>query len=86
MPLKNYWFEIIASVAILLLPCRADAQSTLFTYQGHLNVGGSAANGRYDLQFSLWSAASGPAQVGSTLTNTATASILRPILWWKKTR
>jgi len=73
MPLKKYLFEITASVAILLLPSRVDAQSTIFTYQGRLNVGGSGANGRYDLQFSLWSAASGPAQVGSTLTNAATA-------------
>ncbi len=51
----------------------AHAQSTTFTYQGRLNDGSAAANGSYDLVFSVWSAASGPAQVGSTLTNAATA-------------
>jgi hypothetical protein len=51
----------------------AHAQGTAFTYQGRLNDGGSPASGSYDLQFGLWSAASGPAQLGSTLTNVATA-------------
>ncbi len=51
----------------------AHAQGTGFTYQGRLNDGAGAANGSYDLVFSVWTAASGPAQVGSTLTNTATA-------------
>src|SRR5215208_1902342 len=49
------------------------AQGTAFTYQGGLNDGDSPANGSYDLTFSLWNAASGPVQVGGTLTNTATA-------------
>src|SRR5580765_8138614 len=48
------------------------AQGTAFTYQGRLNDGASPANGSYDLTFSLWNAASGPVQVGDTLTNTAT--------------
>lgn len=39
---------------------------TTFTYQGRLNDGGSPANGAYDLRFSLFDAASGGAQVGST--------------------
>ena len=42
---------------------------TAFTYQGRLSDGGSPANGAYDLRFSLFDAASGGAQVGSTLTN-----------------
>ena len=48
------------------------AQSTAFTYQGRLNNQGNAANGTYDLTFSVWNAATGPAQVGSTVTNVAT--------------
>ena len=40
--------------------------STAFTYQGRLTDGGSPANGAYDLRFSLFDAASGGAQVGST--------------------
>src|SRR5436190_13845934 len=39
-----------------------------FTYQGRLSSGGNAANGQYDINFSLWDAASGGAQVGSTQT------------------
>jgi hypothetical protein len=47
----------LAAVAILsafcLLPS-AMAQGTAFTYQGRLNDGGSAANGSYDLTFTLF--------------------------------
>ena len=48
------------------------AQGTAFTYNGRLSDGGSPANGHYDLTFSLFDADSGPTQVGSTLTNSAT--------------
>ncbi len=41
---------------------------TSFTYQGQLKDGGLLANGPYDFQFSLYDAASGGSQVGSTLT------------------
>jgi hypothetical protein len=51
----------------------AFAQGTMFAYQGRLDDSGVPANGAYDFQFGLWSAASGPAQLGSTLTNAATA-------------
>ena len=54
-------------------PATAQAQGTAFTYQGRLKSGGSPASGSYDLEFGLWSAASGPAQLGSPVTNTATA-------------
>jgi len=47
------------------------AQSTAFTYQGRLADTGSPANGFFDITFSVWDAAAGPAQVGGTLTNTA---------------
>jgi hypothetical protein len=49
------------------------AQGTAFTYQGRLNVNGASANGVYDLRFSVWSAVSGPSQVGTTQTNLAVA-------------
>ena len=42
------------------------AAGSAFTYQGRLTSGGNAANGNYDLNFSLWDAASGGTQVGST--------------------
>lgn len=44
------------------------AQGTAFTYQGQLNDDGSPANGSYDLQFTLWNAASGPSQIGGAVT------------------
>lgn len=43
------------------------AQGTAFTYQGRLNHDGIPANGLHDFQFSLWAAASGAPQVGSTV-------------------
>src|SRR6266496_3886448 len=49
------------------------AQGTAFTYNGRLTDSGSPANGNYDLAFSVFDADSGPTQVGSTLTNSATA-------------
>jgi len=49
------------------------AQGTAFTYQGRLTSGTNVANGSYDLTFSVWTNASGAAQVGSTITNPATA-------------
>ena len=41
--------------------------------QGRLNAAANPTNGSHDLTFSLWNAATGPAQVGVTLTNAATA-------------
>src|SRR6476659_2915240 len=40
---------------------------TASTYQGRLLTAGAPANGVYDLQLTLWDAASGGAQVGSTV-------------------
>ena len=44
------------------------AQTSSFTYQGRLTDGGTAANGLYDLQFTLWDGPSSGAQIGSTQT------------------
>lgn len=48
------------------------AQGTAFTYQGRLTSGTIAANGSYDLTFSLFSVSSGAGQVGSTYPAPAT--------------
>src|SRR5262245_45788777 len=45
------------------------AQGTAFTYQGQLSDGGRPASGSYDLTFSLWSAPTGPSQLGGTITS-----------------
>ena len=49
------------------------AQTTEFTYQGSLKNGASPANGNYDFEFALFSALSGGAQVGATLTRSSVA-------------
>src|SRR5438128_10139894 len=50
-------------------------QTTSFTYQGRLTDGGTAANGNYDLQFTLFDASSGGTQISSTQTiNTVAVS------------
>jgi len=53
---------------LLIATSTAFAQNTIFTYQGRLSDGGTAANGNYDLQFALFDSLSGGAQVGSTQT------------------
>src|SRR5262245_59736006 len=45
------------------------AQGTAFTYQGRLTDGTNAANGNYDLTFSVWISNTGPSQIGVTQTN-----------------
>ena len=52
----------------------ASAQTTEFTYQGSLKDGGGVASGNYDFQFALFNAASGGAQLGSTLAKSVTVS------------
>jgi hypothetical protein len=53
-----------APVCIRHLP-----QGTAFTYQGRLNDGGSAANGSYDLTFTLYATSSGGSAMAGPLTN-----------------
>jgi hypothetical protein len=52
----------------LLLCCSGSILAQSFTYQGMLKTSGIPANGNHDFQFSLWTAASGGSQVGSTIT------------------
>lgn len=61
----------VAVLTVVLLawagvPALADTPlTTAFTYQGRLKDGGSPASGTYDLQFSLYAAASGGAPIGT---------------------
>jgi hypothetical protein len=50
-----------------------DPIGTTFTYQGRLELGGSPANGIYDLRFTLYDAATNGATVAGPLTNSAVA-------------
>lgn len=63
---------LLAGLASLASFTQAAPLGTGFTYQGRLDTSAGAATGRYDFQFSLWTVASGPAQVGNTLSLPAT--------------
>jgi trimeric autotransporter adhesin len=60
---------LLAFCALRFTLSIAQAQGTAFTYQGHLTVGASPANGNYDLKFSLFDAATNGAQIGGSVTN-----------------
>jgi hypothetical protein len=45
------------------------AQGAAFTYQGRLNDGAGAANGIYDLRFTIYDSAGGPGVVAGPMTN-----------------
>lgn len=67
------WMRLVGIVTLAagLLAGSAQAQTpvgTTFTYQGQLKKDGAPHNGACDFQFSLWDAASGGAQVGTTQT------------------
>jgi hypothetical protein len=47
------------------------AQGTAFTYQGRLNNGGGAANGSYDLAFTLFATNTSGVAIAGPVTNTA---------------
>lgn len=72
---SNRIFQHLALIATILLALTGIswAQGTAFTYQSRLNDNGALANGNYDLQFSLFDALNGGAQVGATLNKTGIA-------------
>jgi uncharacterized coiled-coil protein SlyX len=59
---------LVAILVCLFAASSSEAQPTSFTYQGRLHEGVLAGNGTYDLQFAIFTAASGGSQVGGTLT------------------
>ena len=67
--MRKHLILSLVSIAIICFSLlTVEAQQTSFTYQGKLNDGGSAANGRYDLQFALFDSLIDGAQVGATQT------------------
>lgn len=60
-----FWLIVVAGI-----PARTAALGTAFTYQGQLQHSGTAENDTCDVQFTLYDAASGGTQVGSTQTLT----------------
>ena len=59
------WIVLFISISV----CWAFAQTSAFTYQGKLTDGASPATANYDMQFKLFDAVTGGAQVGATVTN-----------------
>ncbi len=65
-------FHLVCALVLSGLAAHAAPLDAAFTYQGRLNNGGSAANGVYDLRFTLYDALSGGAAVGGSVTNAVT--------------
>src|SRR5690242_19191715 len=63
---------IFIALALLAGAVRLPAQGSAFTYQGRLNDHGAAGGGAYDLQFSLYDAATNGDLVAGPLTASAT--------------
>jgi hypothetical protein len=58
----------LAGLALSESPSHATPPTTAFTYQGRLTSSGAAVTGTSDIQFSLYDAATGGTQLGSTVT------------------
>lgn len=65
----------IGLIFVCLTVGAAMAQGAGFNFQGRLNDGTSPANGQYDLQFQLYDAITGGAQIGATLPRPSTTLI-----------
>ncbi|MCI0631091.1 MAG: tail fiber domain-containing protein [Phycisphaerales bacterium] len=67
--IRTFWAWASLAGAAALGACidRAQAQTSLFTYQGRLLDGGVPANGVYTIEVSLWNAASGGTLVAGPL-------------------
>src|SRR5436305_998384 len=70
---RNILSVLLTSLVLVGAPIvDALGQTTVFTYQGRLNSGANAADGVFDLSFSLFSVSSGLGQVGSSYAAPAT--------------
>jgi len=63
-PKRNTALPLILAL-LLLTSLGLHAQTTVFTYQGHLMDGAASANGNYDIQFRLLDADTGGSDVGA---------------------
>lgn len=64
---SGFLSSVLFLIFTLLIINSINAQTTAFNFQGRLNDGGNAANGRYDLQFKLFDTLAGGNQVASTV-------------------
>lgn len=65
---------LICAAFLLLSGAAIFGQTSAFTYQGRLTDGAAAGNGTYEMEFKLFDAVAGGAQVGATVTNTNVAA------------
>jgi hypothetical protein len=64
-------FKLSASLWLLSFVVVANAQTSVFTYQGRLSDNGLPAAGIYDLRFTIYDSVSGGSPVAGPLTNSA---------------
>ena len=64
--------RLLTRAALFVAAIDVAAQGTGFTYQGRLTDSGGAANGIYDLRFTIYAAPVGGTAVGGPVTNAAT--------------
>jgi hypothetical protein len=64
---------VLTALLSLLLSAQVFAQGTAFTYQGRLNASGVAANGSYDLQFTVYDSSGAANVVAGPLTGSGVA-------------
>src|SRR5882724_3434889 len=64
MFIRSVSTRLMLLLMVLMAPMLAFAQTASFTYQGKLSDSGNPANGNYDLQFKLYDALTGGAQIG----------------------
>ena len=67
--------EFILCFLTVMFATTAQAQTTSFSYQGHLNNGAVPANGNYEMEFKVFDAIAGGAQIGDTLTDASVSVI-----------
>ncbi|MEO5624510.1 MAG: hypothetical protein ABIQ70_00700 [Dokdonella sp.] len=68
----NHLSSLLLALALMASPLHAQtAQGTAFTYQGLLSQNGTPTQGNVDMTFTLYDAATGGSQIGSTLLFTA---------------
>lgn len=72
-------FLLFTFLLLVFAGTRASAQTSTFTYQGRLTDGGTAANGTYQMQFSLFRSLGGNDQIGATLTFDGVGSNPAPV-------
>src|SRR5579863_6898220 len=65
--IKSSLFTAVAVACVVAGAFSARAQSTVVTYQGRLAQNGAAANGTFDLKFSLFDAVTNGNQIGGTV-------------------